>query len=105
MSHDEPATVEGALSDFWNEEPAVDAEVQAAYERTVSDAFRAFLVRFRRDIGRPMTGREYALAQLAHCSGFVDGADFAFGVAASEADRLAPQSSQQRDDDDAGRRR
>ena len=51
----------------------------------VEESFREFLLRFRRDIGRPMTEAEHSLARAAHCSGFVDGTDAAFSIAEAMA--------------------
>jgi hypothetical protein len=40
--------------------------------------YRAFLLAFRRRIGRPMSGLEETLAHLAYASGFGDGVDWAY---------------------------
>jgi hypothetical protein len=40
--------------------------------------FRAFLLAFRKQAGRPMTSLEEALAHVAYASGFTDGVDWAY---------------------------
>lgn len=54
---------------------------EAAYVAKIEASFRGFMLRFRRDFGRPLTEQEHALAKVAHCSGWVDGADCAFAIA------------------------
>lgn len=56
--------------------PEQIVEAHSARVREIIDAaFREFALRFRRDIGRPMTKEEWTLARLAHATGFSSGAD------------------------------
>jgi hypothetical protein len=77
-------------------------DLNAAYTRMIESSFRAFMLRFREDMDRPMTEVEYGLARLAHCSGFVDGADVAFGIAQAADDELQPAAPRDGEEEGEG---
>lgn len=57
-----------------------DDDVVAFVERHREASLRAFLLRVRRETGRPMTELEHALAELAYGYGFHDGLDLALSA-------------------------
>jgi hypothetical protein len=54
-----------------------DQELEERYTRLLRASFQEFAIDYRTRIGRPMTAREWALAKLAHCAGWVEGFDAA----------------------------
>ena len=47
-------------------------------ERMIAASFKAFLLEFRKTVGRPMSASEHDLTRIAHEEGWLDG----FGLAA-----------------------
>lgn len=52
-----------------------DQRIAETYDRLLTEAFRAFCIKYRKALGRPMTRAEWALAQFAHGYGFTTGID------------------------------
>jgi hypothetical protein len=49
--------------------------ITEAYDRLLTEAFRAFAIEYRKNSGRPLTAKEWSLAQVAHGFGFTHGVD------------------------------
>jgi hypothetical protein len=63
--------------------------MEPSTERVVIDqeaSFWAFLIQFRKRIGRPMSEAEHSLAHVAYASGFTDGVDWAYADVEAHAD-------------------
>lgn len=72
-----PDTPLEALAAKLDREP----ELEARLRREVIASMQAFGLTFRREAGRPMTAREWALAAWAHAFGHTDGVQFGFDIA------------------------
>lgn len=57
-----------------------DDGIKVFVERRRDGSFTAFRLRFRREIGRPMTKEEHRLAALAYGCGFHDGLGLALSA-------------------------